>query len=520
MAGRQVEKSTSIGNIILAYSAVIPFFKSLYVSPSHQQTKVFSRDRIKEPIDLSPTISSFTNTKLLSNILEKKFTNGSQITMRFAFLNADRCRGLAADLVEIDEFQDILLENIPVIEECASHSTHRLFRYSGTPKSLDGPLETYWSKFSTMNEWVVPCRAHGTPNNPGSWHWNVLDEDNVGRHGLMCDRCNKLIDPADPSAQWASLQPNPRVTEPFIGFRIPQLMVPWVRWPDILNKQKLYSRAKFYNEVLGRSYDSGTRPLTRQDMIDNCWDELSMSHAVDIAKKYAGQTPMFMGIDWGSGEQSYSVVSLGAYLPIAPDRFTIFYSHRFEGQESEPRVQLEAINKLVHQFNIMVIGADYGGGFWPNDELLRNYGAERLKRYQWVGNVKKKLSYEARLGVPRFLAHRTEVMSDYFNALKRKNVFLFPRWEEYQEPFASDHLNVFSEYNERLKLNVYKHSHGCPDDAVHANLFCFLASFFHRVRNDVISPVRELDRAAQEAAAYEAMEELDILSEPYRPSAV
>jgi hypothetical protein len=517
MFGRQSEKSTCLGNTILTHSIVTPFFRTLYVCPSHQQTKVFSRDRIKEPIELSPVLRSFTSQRLLSNVLEKKFINGSQITLRFAFLNADRCRGIPADYINIDEFQDILLGNIPVIEECASHSAYKMFRYSGTPKSLDGPLEYYWSKFSTQNEWVVPCKHHGTPNNPGSWHWNVLGEDNIQRKGLSCDRCGQLINPGDPDAQWASMNPHPRIENPFEGYHVPQLMVPWMDWKDILHKQRVYPRAKFYNEVLGMSYDSGTRPLTRQDVVDNCWDELSMDHANEIAKRYGGHTPIFMGIDWGSAENTFTVVSLGAYLPISPHRFTYFYVHRFEGPESEPRVQLDMIHKLVRKFHVMVIGADYGGGHWPNDELLRTYGADKVKKYQWVGNVKKKLTYEARLGVPRFLAHRTEIMSDYFNAVKRKDVFLFPRWEEYEEPFASDHLNVYSEFNDRLRMNVYKHSKGCPDDTVHSNIFCFLASFFHRKRPDVVIPTRELERAEDADREYEELEDLDITSTPYHP---
>ena len=517
MCGRQTEKSTSLGNTILTYSIIIPFFRSLYVSPSHQQAKVFSRDRIKEPIELSPVLGSFSSQKLLSNVLEKKFINGSQITLRFAFLNADRCRGIFSDYINIDEFQDILLDNIPVIEECASHSNYKMFRYSGTPKSLDGPLEYYWSKYSTQNEWAVPCRHHGTPNDSGSWHWNILGEDNISKEGLVCDKCGELINPADEDAQWAAMNPHPRAEDPFEGFRIPQLMVPWVTWKEILHKQRTYSRMKFYNEVLGRSYDSGTRPLTRQDVLDNCWNELSMVHAPEIATRFSGKCPIFMGIDWGSAENSFTVVSLASYLPIAPERFTFFYVHRFEGSESEPRVQLDIIHKLVEKYKVMIIGVDYGGGHWPNDELVRTYGADKVKRYQWVGNVKKKLSYEPRLGVPRFLAHRTEIMSDYFNAIKRKDVFLFPRWEEYEEPFASDHLNIYSEFNDRLRMNVYKHARGCPDDTAHSQIFCFLGSFFFRKRPDVILPVKELERTDKGDIPFDDIDDLDITSAPYKP---
>ena len=855
IAGRQTEKSTMLGNCILTYSAINPYFRSLYVSPSNTQTKTFSRDRIAEPIETSDFLQQFTNTRLLKNVFEKKFVNRSQITLRFAFLNADRVRGIPADSVFIDEFQDILLDNVPVIEECASHSSYRLFTYSGTPKSLDNALEHYWTRFSTQNEWAVPCRSHGTPKDPSSWHWNILDEENIGDTGLICDRCGRGIDPKDADCTWVAMNPKPNVEKPFEGYRLAQLMVPWIDFSDIKDKQRKYSRAKFHNEVLGRSYDSGTRPLTRGDMMRNCWDELSMVYYQEVIK-WSQQHPIFMGIDWGchddqtriltergfiyfkdltdddlvaqfdqktrqmtfvkpivrtvkswnkslihfktqnvdmmlththrmlfdtpsrsrfevktagdliryrgrvdfvgsidwvgkktrkftlpglpssagysgcepikmpmdrwveflgyylsegglcfgkdkkggsrpvclkfsqriiknkgrvkeresrkrvkqiraslkglglnlsefpnpktndinwtlygkqiwlwveqnvgrygdtkripreflnlskrqlqilfdammlgdgsvdkrernfngcygstskglcedfmelcirlglrasmslhkpaegnrkarwrtswssgrdhcinrpdkmekvpykgkvycckvptgfivterngkvayqgnTGENSYTVIALGGYLPCDPEKFTWFYFHRCEGVESEPRVQLEIIKKLAYDFNVRVIGVDYGGGFWPNDELVREFGTEKVKKYQWVGNVRKKISFDPSLGIPRFLCHRTEVMSDIFNAIKRGDVFWFPRWEEFEDPFGMDFLNIFSEYNERLRMNVYKRGPSSPDDSFHAMTFGFLASFYYRPRPDIILPSKEVER--------------------------
>jgi hypothetical protein len=511
MSGRQVEKSTLLGNSCLAYLLINPYFRTLYVSPSNQQTKVFSRDRIAEPIELSPFLKQATNSKLLKNVFEKRFINHSQITLRFAFLNADRTRGIPSDMIVIDEFQDILLENVPVIEECASHSDFKFFVYAGTPKSLDNSIEHYWTRFSTQNEWSVPCRRHGTPKDPGTWHWNILDEENVGDKGLICDKCQKPISADDPDARWIAQNPHPSVEMPFEGYRIPQLMVPWIEWADIKNKQRVYSRAKFHNEVLGRSYDSGTRPLTRRDVQRNCWDELSMRYYRDVIQ-YASQCPIFMGIDWGTGESSYTVVTLGGYLPFAPDRFTNFYWHRFEGVESEPRKQLEIIRRLIVDFNVQRVGVDYGGGHWPNDELTRDFGVDKIKKYQWVGNVKKKIKFDPQLGVPRHLCHRTEVMSDIFNAIKRANVFCFPRWEEFEDPFAMDMLNIFSEYNERLRMNIYKASPGHPDDSFHAMTFGFLASFYSRPRPDVILPTKEIQRAQglDGSDDQDELEELDI----------
>ena len=199
-------------------------------------------------------------------------------------------------------------------------------------------------------------------------------------------------------------------------------------------------------------------------------------------------------------------MTLGGYLPFAPEKFTYFYWRRFEGIESEPRVQLEVIKQHARDFNVKFIGVDYGGGFWPNDELVRDFGAEKVKKYQWVGQIKKKIVFEPRLGVPRYLCHRTEVMSDIFNAIKRADVFRYPRWEEFEDPFAMDFLNIFSEYNERARMNVYKHAAGHPDDSFHSSVYCFLASYFYKVRPDVILPQKEVDRDHQGGSR----EDLDI----------
>jgi hypothetical protein len=77
--GRQVEKSTLLGNIILTYSCVVPAYKTLYVSPSATQTKTFSADRIKEPIETSPVLRAYTANMLSQNILEKQLDRKSVV---------------------------------------------------------------------------------------------------------------------------------------------------------------------------------------------------------------------------------------------------------------------------------------------------------------------------------------------------------------------------------------------------------------------------------------------------------
>lgn len=830
---RQCEKTTLLGNIGLCYLCMIQSYKVLYVSPSSTQTKMFSGDRVKEPIETSPVLKKFTTSMLSSNILEKQFVNRSKFVMRYAFLNADRCRGIASFMLMLDEFQDILADNIPVIEQCLSHAPEqwKRFIYAGTPKSLDNNIEYYRNKLSTQGEWVVPCDHH-TPR-----HWNILGEKNIGKKSLVCEKCRKPLDPAHKDAQWARM-----VQEaPFESYRISQLMVPWKAWSEIVLDYERYPRDKFYNEVLGISYDSGLRPLTTEQVRVCCNPNVKMIDSKNY-RKLSYQQPVFAGIDWGchdeqtriltdtgfkyfkdlsdidqvaqwdhvtrkmtftvpilrtirkwdrpllhfetkggldlmvtdthrmrsgtsqgqlwvtetadktaarggnlkfvghvdwdgkeveefilpgvprssdypgseartfkmddwlellgyliseggvcmskgrpsclkmsqrvsvnqptyekmqacltrmniphsafpnpkttdvnwtiygkqfwkwicdnvgmlsaekriprqfldlskrqltilftalvdgdgsrdtrenctggsyhstskglcedvqevcirlglrahlalkapaegnrktrwmvgfskgrdyqlntpssqvkrvpyqgnvycckvptgyivterngkisyqgnSGENSYTLLVLATYVDM---KFRVFYVHRFTGEDVDPEPQLAKLVELLRYFNVKFIGTDYGGGFDRNDHLVRKFGPKRLFKYQYLGRLKKKVEYDSKLG--RFKLHRTEVMSDIFNAIKRKQVE-FPAWDEFEEPYAQDMLNIYSEYNNQLHMTQYAHSQDKPDDTFHALLYCWMASMVFKPRPDILTPRREDKRGFQE----------------------
>lgn len=486
---RQVEKSTLLGNIALCYACMVPAYKILYVSPSATQTKTFSVDRIKEPIETSAVLRAFTTTMLSQNVFEKQFVNRSKITLRYAFLNADRTRGIPAHGLLIDELQDVLADNIPVIEQCTSHASDHLkkFIYAGTPKGLDNTIEFYRSgtskdgrSMSTMGEWVVPCDAHGGDTGR---YWNILSEKNIGKKSLICEKCGKKIFAQGPGAQWA------RMSEEgiFESYRIPQLMVPWKPWDEILLDYGRYPRDRFYNEVLGISFDSGLRPLTTAQVKACCHPDSTMHP--DMLRSYKQRSfnqNVFGGLDHGTGEHSYSVLTLGTYIEM---KFRVFFIHRFIGDEMDPEPQLLKIIELMKKYNVRILGSDYGGGFDRNDRLIREFGPQRIQKYQYIARPKRKVEWDSKLG--RWKVHRTEVMSDMFNAIKRRQVE-FPRWEEFREPYGSDFTNIFSEYNETLKMTQYSHRPDKPDDSFHSFLYCFLASMIVHPRPDIIAPVREL----------------------------
>lgn len=487
--GRQVEKSTMLGNIAITASCLVPAHRTLYVSPSATQTRTFSIDRLKDPIETSPVLKRWTNSMLMQNVFEKQFINRAKITLRYAFLNADRTRGIPAEKLLLDEFQDLIADFIPIMEQCTSHARkeYQSFIYAGTPKGLDNPLEYYRSSLSTQGEWVVPCDRCGSKDGTGR-HWNILGEKNIGKKGPICDKCGELINPMHAEAQWAFAVSRPNKEFPFESYRIPQLMVPWVEWDEILLNYRRYPRDKFYNEVLGLSYDSGMRPLTTRQVMDSCNPRLTMHpEALERTRKAMAGRDIFAGIDWGTGENSYTVLCLGHY---EGNKFRIFFIHRFTGADVDPEPQRQKIYDILHAFGVRLVGADYGGGFDRNDFLLRKMGINRIHRFQYVARPKKKVTWEPRLR--RWMVHRTEVMSDVFNAIKREQLE-FPRWEEFKEPYAQDMLNIFSEYNVTLRMIQYNHRPDRPDDSFHAITLCFLVSMLVHSRPDIMAPMKEFD---------------------------
>lgn len=398
-------------------------------------------------------------------------------------------RGIPAWRVCIDEVQDILSENIPVIERCADHAPKqwRSFLYSGTPKSLDNTIEWYRANKSTQAEWLVPCDCKG---GEGGRYWNQLGEKNIGAKSLICENCGKPLEPMGPEAQWANMvEYDPE--KMFESYRISQLMVPWKKWSEIIYDYETMPRAQFYNEVLGLSYDSGLRPLTLGQVRDACNDKITMHPDVLARYRQLGRDqPIFMGVDWGTGENTYTVVTLATYIDM---KFRVFYVHRCIGDLMDPAPQVAFISKLISQFNVRVVGTDYGGGYDRNDTLMRKFGPQRLVKFQYMARCRKKVEWDPKL--LRFKAHRTEVMSDVFNAIKRHQIEL-PRWAEFhaegKAPYAADMLNIFSEYNRTLHMIQYLHAPDKPDDTLHSLVYCLLGSMIVNPRPDIITPRREL----------------------------
>ncbi len=490
--GRQCEKSTTIGNMLISLANLNPYLRLLYVTASNQQMGEFSDERLRAVIADSPALLNMTGFttkggRETQNVQTKRWLNQSKIVLRSVYRSADRVRGVATDVLGVDELQDIYTDSLPVIEETLFHCEQPdgpISIYAGTPKTFDNPLEFYWARFSTQNEWLTKCDSCGK--------WNTIEEENIGPVGLICTKCKHLLNPVE-NGQWVRYGKEDQEWE---GFRLPQPIVPYAyhkdrtiferHWTGLLNKQKRYPRPRFLNEVMARSYDSGTKPVTLQEVRECCIAGNQLLKSIPKSRSPVIGRKTWAGIDWGTGDASYTILSIWTY--DQGGRFLLLFAKKYEGAESDPDHSIQDIIRICRGFNVDRIGCDWGFGFYPNAQLKKAFGASKVILYQHAGSQKDKVRWDKAGG--KFTTHRTQVMQDIFTLIKKGPVsggIAFPSWDE-MEPYANDILSVYSEYSERRRELVFDHPRNVPDDFLHTIVYAFLVSQFDHRRPDLNSP--------------------------------
>ena len=249
--GRQSEKSTTIGNMMISMCNLIPYLRALYVSASDTQMREFSDERLRAVISTSPLLQRLVGTGLkghtqVQNVQTKRWVTESKIALRAAYRNADRVRGISSDLLTVDELQDMIIDILPVIEEVLFRSEldgGPMSIYAGTPKTFDNAIEFYWGRYSTQNEWAAKCGRCST----GA----VIDEDHIGPEGLKCKKCGAELNPVDGKAEWVRMG---QAEAEWEGFHLCQPVAVYAyrnypdvfarMWESLLVKQKRYSRQK------------------------------------------------------------------------------------------------------------------------------------------------------------------------------------------------------------------------------------------------------------------------------------
>jgi hypothetical protein len=455
---RQTEKSTFLVNTILYAACRQPGIQMLFVTPRQEQVRLFSRLRLLDCIEHSPLLRRHLlgQTRKQPQVMNLVFRNGSRLFVRAAYHSGDACRGISADLLLVDEFQDIADGDLPVLQETLSHAAHPRTILTGTPKSIDNHLEAVFRQ-STANEWIIDCAPCG--------QGVILDERCLGPQSCVCPQCQQAIDPRQ--GRWVARHPDATWGA---GFWVNHLMVPWLQYDEILNRQRAYDLPRFKNEVLGLATTTGEHAVTRAELEACCTMQPMANTRHDLPANAAKH--LVAGIDWGGGSTSRTVLVLG-YL----NRDFRFHVVRFErfAANADPTAILAAIAERCAQFRPRWIAADGGGNGHVYNRLL----LDRLARREGFFAILYSASDQPpwRDGVLwKWTVCRSASIGTLISRIKTQRLS-FPRVSDsgtYLEEFAGE----VAEYDSHARTVRYSHPDSQPDDALHATNYALLAATY------------------------------------------
>lgn len=478
---RQVAKSTTLANFSIIECAVLPHFRTMFVSPSKEQTVRFSNARISKTMTYSPVIKDgFLHADLSYRMGHKQFRNGAEMYFTYACDDPDRLRGISSDRNLYDEVQDILYDPVIIVgNECMSESNYGYETYAGTPKTMENTIQYLWD-MSTQTEWVMKCEGCGC-------HQYIDDSRSIGKYGPICVKCGKYLNPF--SGRWIDLSPPdptryPDPAQKLKGFHISQLIMPknvpeamkqrggadheraLKRWYRILRKYEESPPSLFRNEVLGVSDAIGTRMISLEELQELCvgvslQEKPESGHFVNVTSTVAG-------VDWSGGGASglsRTVLWVWGFRPKDQKLVTAFY-RVYPGKN--PVHAVEEIAKTCMDYNVQMVVGDAGEGAVANGLLRRYLEPHRVQQVQY-GSYARALKWN---GEDRYLGDRTTLIDNYFMLLKNKAVEFGP--ESQMRMAIEDILNEYEEVTTHGK-KVWRHSPHKPDDCLHAGLFGWVA---------------------------------------------
>jgi hypothetical protein len=397
--GRQVAKSTSIsaGGILLAN--MVPHKTLLYVCPLYEQIRRLSGNYVRSFIDQSPVRDLWTGTTTENSVLQRSFKNQSKMIFSFALLDADRIRGISADMVSIDEIQDMDSEHIPIINETMAVSDWQIRRFTGTPKTLDNTIEGLW-RDSSMAEWFVQCWSCGEMNIPSlEFHLERMIgplEDDIApmNPATICHKCGRRINPR--FGRWVHREAGRRWD--FSGYHIPQVVLPlhygsYRKWSELLGKQRGAANTAphvFINEVLGESSASGNQLLTLDDVRRAAtlpWSNRPDDPDATMWDWLDDYTIRVLAVDWGGGgarrntgmAKSGAKIEMNSYTTLAllgmrsDGQIHVLWGKRLLTPHEHAREAAEVWH-WCQQFRPRLLAHDYTGAGAVRETILVQAG--------------------------------------------------------------------------------------------------------------------------------------------------
>lgn len=311
---------------------------------------------------------------------------------------------------------------------------------------------------------------------------------------MICEKCSRAINPLE--GQWVRGISDPQaLASPRIsmeGFHLSQVMQPYTvfhrpqlfedRWRTLINDihSPMWSEAKIQNEIIGLPWDSGSKPVTMEEIEACCAEGLFLQRLLPAEIRNQPNWPVFAGVDWGEGNPggSYSVVHLGWLngKTALSGKPMVGYAKRYEGPEAATDYIKKDLVDLFERNKVALAFVDARHGWGMMDYLWEKIpnGRNRIILVDYSDSIKTLGTVS--VAEMRMTINRTRWMSRVFSMIKQGRIIL-PNWKQYQTPFGRDILNIFADRSPKRNQMVYKHS--STDDCFHSLSYLILAIMYY-----------------------------------------
>lgn len=499
--GRQVGATMMAGALDLYFTNSGLFNKPpirvVHLFPALAQVKKFSQDKLESLIRTSK--ADFINKNKLDsanavdNLTMKQFKTGT-LWVDSLGTDGDRIRGMTADVVFFDEFQDLMPQGIGNATKILTASKYGpvgkgVQVYFGTPKQKGSYFSTVWD-MSDQRYYHLGCT-----NCKETYPFYLPEDDRwkkiwVSDYTIQCPLCGHKqtkIEAID-AGRWVATRDSKDAK--FVGFHINQLYIPYFSKENILELMPENNPAQteriWNNEVIGEFYSGYGMPITKADLYNLCRDEdRKFSNNIDGKVKTT-----YLGVDWGGkndnkddlGGQSYSCAVV---LSAQPDG-TLLVEHAHKLRKNNYDYKKDTINEMYRRFGIKRGVSDWFFGQDVVHDLQLRYG-ERFIGAQGSASLVKPLRYRKD---ELIVTYNKDLLIEEIFDLFRKGKIRFP-WKSYEYlEWLIEHctsMEVKQKVVAGNPLKTYVKGSG-PNDGLMALMYAYMAYKFDLTEGFSIKP--------------------------------
>lgn len=385
MNGRQTYKSTYATDILACDATSERGVQVCYASFDDQSRSSFSNQKLRVGTFMeNPLLSRFPRRgKSAGNVGEISLKNDSTIYCTTDNYEYRHVEGKSIKTIILDEAQYQDVQYVPKVVQTMMATKGKL-KILGIGGEAGSPYEDLWLK-TDQREWI-----YDHPN----WR-ELLQFDEKGL--IIGDYLRDAL-----AGHWKVNKPENYM---YHGYHMPQTMFATIPLTiesairdykihpmySIEYQQKNYPSSIFLTHVMGTFYKATRRPITREMVLAcmNPYKYLGLSSIEDIAEiktTYGESVKITMGVDFGSGNPSNTVIAIIIWWRKS-DRYQLAFLDKRPGEHQLD--QAELITSYFVRSNCDVGVGDLGYGA-NQVKLIQDGGANRITGtlYAGVGRAK------------------------------------------------------------------------------------------------------------------------------------